>query len=228
VGRQTAFGVSVGLLNRVFPKMGGNTSLYGHWHTCSLYIDHVLSLAAQWSHFSKTSYPLKSTLDMDELLKNAAWYLFEIGEMRENLALLEIALESNLDKGSLFHSQLLNNKGCLYHDLNNLGLSREAHEGAIQIRKALLSEDDPDLVNSYNNLGNLMTSEGNFDESIALFENVAAARERTAVGEDKTYLHLAYLSIGRAHLFAARYGLAQSFIEKALGTASPKSFIQAM
>ena len=224
--QQRAFHGAATLLNHQFPKMGGSVSLYDHWGKCAKYLKHALSLAELFKSSNSSDKVLKSSPDLDELLKNCAWYQYEIGEHEESLKTLQIAFDACEDKTGLIYSQFCNNAACIYYELNDLANCRAYNEQALSIRKKKLKSDDVDLANTYSNLGCLLLSENRLDESLEMYRK-AETIERKYTQDDPEYLCLTVLSIGRVHFVKKKFEIARSHYEQARKMATPDGWVMA-
>ena len=225
--QQRTFHAAATLLNHHFPKMGGSVSLYDRWRECAQYLKHALSLAELFKSSNSSERALKSSADFDELLKNCAWYQYEIGEHEESLKTLKIAFAACEDKAGLIWAQLCNNAACIYYELNDLTECRKNNVQALNIRKKKLKGDDVDLANTYSNLGCLLLSEGHLDDSLEMYRK-AEIIERKNPQDDPEYLCLTVLSIGRVHFVKKNFEMAQSQYEDAKKMASPDGWVMAM
>lgn len=77
-----------------------------------------------------------------ELLYNAAWYLYEVGDYDVCLRLVETAWLACDDKKSLQYAWLCNVAGCAYYELNKLGECRKCWTTFFNIQEASLQEND--------------------------------------------------------------------------------------
>ena len=217
---QQAFHTAATLLNYQFPKMGGPLSLYGRWGKCAEYLKHALSLAELFKSSNSSNKVLKSSANLDELLKNCAWYQFEIGEHDESLKTLQIAFNACEDKTGLIYSQLCNNAACIYYELNDLTNCRTYNDQALSIRKRKLKSDDVDLANTYSNLGCLLLSENRLDESLEMYRKAESIEIKNSQ-DDPGYLCLTVLSIGRVHFVKKQFHIARSHYDRAREMAAP-------
>jgi tetratricopeptide (TPR) repeat protein len=203
-GRQKAFHTIGRLLNARFPKMGGSVSLYSRWEHCSQLVPHCQSLREAYLRYQGTKICLLSSLDLDELFKNVAWYLIESGEHNESLQVVEVAQEMCLDKEGLLYAQLCNNAGCIYFELNS-GSAEESFNECKRIRIEKLHDDHSELANVYNNLSLYYTSVGKIEEAYTLMKR----RLEMAINDPETgaaYLGFAHLGLGRIHFLRAEEG----------------------
>ena len=224
--QQRAFHAAATLLNHQFPKMGGSASLYGHWGKCAKYLKHALSLAEFFKSSNSSERTLKSSAHLDELLKNCAWYQYEVGEHEESLKTLKIAFDACEDKTGLIYAQLCNNAACIYYELNDLTNCRKYNKQALSIRQKKLKSDDVDLANTYSNLGCLFLSENRLDEALEMYGK-AETIERKHTQDDPEYLCLTVLSIGRVHFVKKKFEMARSQYEQARKMASPDGWVMA-
>lgn len=214
---QAAFNGVVSLLDRKFPRYGREKSLLDEWATCSSYVPHVSAVARTYKTFSKgksAALSIKSSETFAELLKNATWYLQEIGELRQCLALLQIACDACEDKHSLTFAYLCNTYVTVAVDQNNMTQGQDYSEKAIAIREKMLAPDDLDLAVSYNNYANALLNEGKFEDSLqnhALSDIIWSDKGM----DDDIYRGLAYLNTGRVYSLKGDGTVATSYFEKA-------------
>ena len=225
--QQQAFHAAATLLNHQFPKMGGSVSLYDQWAECAKYLKHALSLAELFKSSNSSDKALKSSANLDELLKNCAWYQYEIGEHGESLNTLKVAFDACEEKQGLIYAQLCNNAACIYYELNDLNNCRRYNEHALNIRKKKLKVDDVDLANTYSNLGCLLLSENRLDDSLEMYRK-AEIIEKKYTQDDPEYLCLTILSIGRVHFVKKNFAMARSQYEQARKMASQDGWVMAM
>jgi len=210
----------VGLLDRRFPRYGREVSLLDDWAICSQYLPHVSALARVYKTFQKAKKPRKPIETSElfaELLKNATWYLQEIGELQECADLLQIACDACEDKNGLVYAYLCNTYVAISVDQNNMARGRFYSQKAIEIREAKLGKGDLDLSISYNNNANVLLNEGRFEEALVMYER-SHKIWGDKVGKDETYKALTYLNMGRAYSLKGLkrdYSTAVSYFEKA-------------
>ncbi|KAJ4302826.1 hypothetical protein N0V90_001717 [Kalmusia sp. IMI 367209] len=195
---QASFDGLVSLLDRKFPRYGREKSLLYDWDTCSRYLSHVLALAKHFKASKRTKRKLESNELFVELLKNATWYLQEIGEIRDSEDLLEIAFEACEDKGSLTYAYLCNTKVVLAMDTNEIEKGHSYSQKAIAIREQKLAPADIDIAISHGNFANILVNEADFDEALkhmTIADNIWVGAGNT----DDTYRALAYLNLGRVY-----------------------------
>ena len=226
-GCQKGLDAAATLVNHHFPKMGGSLSLFERWSDCTPYLPHALSLAKVYKTPQQSKQRLKSSADLDELLKNCAWYLFEIGEFGESLMLLDIAFDACEDKEGLIYAQLCNNAACIYYELNDLVRCRESNELARKIREEKLKSDDVDLANTYSNIGCLLLSERRLDDSVEMYRRAEEIEVKHA-GDDPNYLCMTLLCLGRVYSVKKDFETAQSYYDRAKKMAPPDTWVMAM
>jgi tetratricopeptide (TPR) repeat protein len=195
---QRSFKGIVSLLDRVFPRYGREKSLLDDWVTCSRYLPHVSSLARLFKASKRTKRKIESTDLFEELLKNATWYLQEIGEIQESEDLLDIAFEACQDEYSLTYAYLCNTKVVLAMDTNEIEEGHSYSQKAIAIREQHLAPDDIDLAISHGNFANILANEADFSEALkhlTIADNIWVGAGNT----DDTYRALADLNIGRVY-----------------------------
>ena len=194
--------------------MGGVASLYAHWEECSKLLTHCQHLGEIYWKQRSARVPIKSSPKFEELLKNCAWYLLEVGEADESLHMIEIAQDACVDKEGVLYSQLCNNAGCIQFEKNSNVRCWENFSTSLRIRKKLLPPDHSDLANTYNNIGNYYASIGQLDDALAMHTESFKIRDRE---EDRLpqYKGLSNLGIGKVFALRGDYVEAENRFEKA-------------
>ncbi|KIX07673.1 uncharacterized protein Z518_02327 [Rhinocladiella mackenziei CBS 650.93] len=211
---QATFDGLVSLLDRKFPRYGREKSLTDVWDICASYLPHVSALARTFDTFQKSKTPIKSSELFAELLKNATWYLQEIGEIQRSQDLLRIAFDACEDKRSLIYAYLCNTKVVLAMELNDMAEGQKYSAEAISIREEKLAPDDLDLAISYGNSANILLNEGRYDEALAnhaLSDKIWADNNL----KDEEYQGLAHLNIGRVYSMKGKVDDAVRYFETA-------------
>jgi tetratricopeptide (TPR) repeat protein len=213
-----AFETAVYLLNEAFPKQLFGRPLVNQWPQCERYILHAQNVARIYDQF-QVLHPADDFCEPGidlflELLSNCAWYLLEIGDWNDSGDIIRIAKSACTDKNSLIYSHLENTLGCSAFELNDLTISRQSYEAALNIRRKLLKEGDEDLLCTINNYANLLNGEGRAEEALKLYAEVQQVREK--MGEEtQVPLSLTYLGSGQALDQLGRYDAAKEFFDKA-------------
>ncbi|RMJ15828.1 hypothetical protein CDV36_004493 [Fusarium kuroshium] len=198
---QEAFDGLLFLLAKRFPHATASEGLWKHWATCSRYVTHVAALAHAFKNSQKRPRPIQPSTAFVKLMTDATWYLFEIGELNESKALLDIANGACQDKQSLEYAYICNVYVAVAVDKNDMEMGREYSEKAIAIREAQLSPTDANLALSYNNFANTLNNEGKFSEALAHYtmaNNILSDVEGT---EMTVYGALAQLNMARSFAF---------------------------
>ena len=201
---QETFDGLVSLLDQKFPRYGRERSLTDVWDICEAYLPHVSALARGFKTFQKSKTPIKTSETFAELLKNATWYLQEIGEISRCQDLLDIAFSACEDDRSLTYAYLCNTKVVLAMELNDIAGGRRYSKEAISIREEKLAPDDLDLAVSYGNFASILLNEGLYGEALtnhSLFDKIWADGNP----EDKVYQGLAHLNIGRVYSMKGKF-----------------------
>ncbi|RSL51273.1 hypothetical protein CEP54_011481 [Fusarium duplospermum] len=189
------------LLAKRFPHATASEGLWKHWATCSRYVSHVAALAHAFKNSQKRPRPIQPSIAFVKLMSDATWYLFEIGELNESKALLDIANEACPDKQSLEYAKICNVYVAIAVDKNDMEMGRAYSEKAIAIRAAQLTPTDAKLALSYNNFANTLNNEGKFSEALAHYtmaDNILSDVEGT---EMTVYGALAQLNMARSFAF---------------------------
>ncbi|KAK2795921.1 hypothetical protein FQN51_009579 [Onygenales sp. PD_10] len=180
---QTAFSSIVKLINFLFPKSVDARPLVDHWADCKPLIPHAITLAKVFSRAS--ARPRRSRIqtsqELQELMKNCVWYLYERSDFDEALQLLEIAYKTCPDpENSLIYAHLCNSAGVIYYDQNDLKRCKASFEQCLRIREKKLPADDPELATIHSNIGSLMASLGEYDSSLSYLNKSDEARRSNA------------------------------------------------
>jgi tetratricopeptide (TPR) repeat protein len=221
---QSAFENAAFVLNHAFPKQIKGRWLYGEWDQCQANVQHVLALAQCYKSLQRQTLGVMACENFVELLTNCAWfgylfswngdestntkyrYLDEIESQPEVLDLMEIAKSACSEKRSLWYAHLLNTEAMSYFSLNNLGKSRQLLLESMEIREALLPENDEELGNTYNNLGIVESGEGRLDNALDYYKR--ANETRTNLPEAETSVATSLINTGRALFLKKDYAAA--------------------
>lgn len=203
-GMQKAFDFCASLVSNKFPKFGGPKSLHGLWKECSKWFHHADAMVQLYKRMKGTKNNIVSSPDFDELLKNAAWYQYEIGELAYCLEFLETAYEACLDKNGTVYAYHCNTAGCVYYELNNLPLCRSSLEKSLNIRESKLEPDDLDFANTYSNFAKLLMSEMRLEEALT-FCNMAVETRMRSGSAGAEYLAMSYMERGRIHFVGKEF-----------------------
>lgn len=202
------------LLSRRFPHGTPSEGIFRHWAACSRYVAHVAALAHAFKKSQKRPRPIQPSVDFVKLMINATWYLFEIGELNETKALLDIASEACPDKQSLEYAYLCNRYATIAVDKNDMEMGRAYSEKAMAIREARLAPTDADLAATYNNFANILNNEGKFSEALTYYtkaeniiSNVGGTKQTVVYGA------LAQLNMARSFAFKGETDKADALFE---------------
>ncbi|RTE83616.1 hypothetical protein BHE90_001798 [Fusarium euwallaceae] len=193
------------LLAKRFPHATASEGLWKHWAVCSKYVTHVAALAHAFKNSQKgprwKSRPIQPSTAFVKLMTDATWYLFEIGELNESKALLDIADEACPNKQSLQYAYICNVYVAIAVDKNDMEMGRTYSEKAIAIRETQLSPTDANLALSYNNFANTLNNEGNFSEALAHYTMANDILSDVEGTEMTVYGALAQLNMARSFAF---------------------------
>ncbi|KAK8037632.1 TPR-like protein [Apiospora marii] len=218
---QTVFSAASLLIDNVFPKQIKGRPLHQDWSECQKHVKHGQSLAGIFEKLKVAKLGVKPTENFVSLMRNCAWYLFELGAWGETLDLINIVTNVCKDNDELSHAHLLNSAGMCYFYLNDLVQCRKALTESQRIREANLDPSDEELANTFLNLGNLESAEGKYDEAIADFDKSVGIRKGIAGAE---------VMLGVCHLTKARALINKKDYDAASGEldASMEVFIQSL
>jgi len=208
--RQVAFNAVTKLLNHRFPK---GSPLFQKWEVCAKYLHHVLALAELFKTLKATKRPMESSPDFDELIMNASWYQYEIGDLEASLNLLMLGFDICQDKEGILYGFYCNHAACIYYELNDLVRCREVLEKSQKIREARGDPIENELANTYSNMSNLLLSESLLDEALMMNEKAMTLRA-TIVGTSSTYFALSHMMKGRIHAWKKEYDIASEWYQK--------------
>ena len=228
----SAFYAACRLIYDAFPKQVNGRPLHSQWERCEFFIHEAISLCRKWLDFKKNGEAgILAPPQFLQLLKNCAWYLFEIGDYGEVFPLLQVAYEMcGEDRTSLDYAHLRNSAGSAYFELNQLRDCRTAYEETLSIREKNLPQGDEELANIVNNMANLESAEGNHTKALALYEK--ARISRMDIGDDaQVALTLTLMGMGRTYENMGHYHEAAGLYDEAEGlimrTTGPKSAFMA-
>ncbi len=159
---------------------------------------------------------IRPSLEFLKLMISATWYLFEIGEFRECIELLDIVSDACEDKQSSEYVWICNTYVCVAVDENDLETARSYSEKAVAIREVKLEATAIDLLNSYNNFGNALNNEYKYDEALGFYTKAYRVLKNTRVGNDTiVYSYFTALNMARSHALKGDVDEAISLLEKA-------------
>src|SRR2546423_4514237 len=87
-----------------------------------------------------------------EIISNRCRYLYERERCHEALPLVELALESIQNNTGLEYARGINLRGLLFLDTNHPKKALDCFMRALEIRRRLLSEDDPFVASGCSNV----------------------------------------------------------------------------
>jgi tetratricopeptide (TPR) repeat protein len=127
--------------------------------------------------------------------------------------MVQVAQSVSPNQESLLVAHLRNTAASAHFELNELRLCRKEYEISRSIREERLPPNDKEVAVILANLGNLETSEENFDEARLLFKRAAAIRQE--IGDSAAImLALTYLQIGRVDSLVKDYPSALKMLQK--------------
>lgn len=216
---QLAVDTAAIILNRLFPKHEGNHALWDQWGQCSKYMKHVEALVEIFEELEQKSTvtgrrQLRSSKAMDELMKSCSWYQVEQGKASGALKILDFAEKISLDKESKEYATICQGYSCVYFDLNRLKECERWNKECLRIRQIHLDEHDPDIANCRSNVANLYTALGRFEDARDLL-SLAMKPLSDDRHEDRFYLGMRRMMIGRTYLREGRLDDAERWFDKA-------------
>lgn len=127
---------------------------------------------------------------------------------------LSTAYKACRDKQSLFYAHFLNTEACI---LGKRGRSSEAlvkFRESRTIREKLLPAHHEELANTYNNMGNALMSECEYEEALKLFRAAIEIDKMKPVKERDLILHIRHLNLGEAYGRLQNWEKAIKHVEK--------------
>jgi tetratricopeptide (TPR) repeat protein len=144
-------------------------------------------------------------------------FLMERGSWAEFMDLFATAELVCEDKESLIWGHLCNTAGCVEYERGNAAKSEPYMNTSLRIREKLLSPNDLELSDGYNNYGNLILTKSQSEESVAEALNYflkGAAINETVPGGEKA-LHIRYINVGAAYTYQKKFEDASDYFERA-------------
>ncbi|KAI1330538.1 hypothetical protein F5Y16DRAFT_396032 [Xylariaceae sp. FL0255] len=230
------------LLRLAFPKKR-NAHLYLRWAECQQFSQHITALAGWLDRLSKANMVVSPSPAFISCVGDCGWYLIETGNAKGAREILEIAVDLDGSKFDVERSHILNALGMVYYDLNMLTKCRETLLKSQEMREALLPPTSVYCASSFQNVGNVDSAEGhydnaiiNFDKTIDIlkchdsdFETTAAGSAKEMSLEEKEHIHttgIAHLNKAMAYIRAKNYpeGLSSLKTYQALAERSGSRF----
>jgi tetratricopeptide (TPR) repeat protein len=156
---------------------------------------------------------------------NESRYLYEHGDWKTSLQLLQVAYAVYEDKSSEVYADLQFKAGSIYLDQNDLpkcrGAWEEAH--AIYTRAEAHGSVSAKLAMPWvlHALGNLESADGKLDVALRLFSEAAQARMKAPLEEWREAL--AHMTAGRAYYLKREYTTAINRFDQAKKCFDPNS-----
>ncbi len=114
------------------------------------------------------------------------------------------------DKTSLDYAHFCSHAACALYELHEVRKGRQLIEIAVQTRTRLLSKDDGQLANAFNNKGLLELSECNYPEVLSLFKASFRIRKST----NNNYVSASYFLMGMTLIFMEEYQEAETELDQ--------------
>ncbi|KAI0113682.1 P-loop containing nucleoside triphosphate hydrolase protein [Nemania sp. FL0031] len=214
--RQKAFDVASKLVNISFPKQINDEPLGDRWDECQDYIEHAQTLASLFTvHCRRKESQLRASEDLQELMTNSTWYLYESGDLMAAYSLVLEAWKMFPDPdNSLHYAHLCNTAAVIYFDWNQLKKSDDEHMKCLQIRSKLVPENHLLISSTIMNLGQVYSALGRFTEAEQKFEEYRQMNLRTGVPLMVQSHGLDCMIIGRALFLQNRLGEARKSFDE--------------
>jgi tetratricopeptide (TPR) repeat protein len=153
--RGEAFNVMLSILAACFPRQEFGSHMHELWDACELFLAHVLAFDRAVQEFRPTFG--EETRVYVNMMCDVTWYLWELGQHREALRLLqstESICSQSIGLKNLEGARIFVNQGCVYSTLNQYHDAGKLFKRALDIREELLQQDHPLLACSYMQMGN--------------------------------------------------------------------------
>ncbi|KAJ5702461.1 tetratricopeptide and DUF676 domain protein [Penicillium malachiteum] len=202
-------------------------SMADDFSECRALTPHVINLERRYQDFCyNTRRTVKSTLGVlmfgesfISILADAGWFLYETGQWETAKKLFEtgqtICQETFGDCPNPLTALMHNNLGVIC-DSQYLPEKSLTHSmKALSIREVCLKSDDPEMGNSYSNLGHALIELGRYSEAKEYYKSAIDVHERSAT-PSFDLLEGAYSCIGTSMLYLNRHQEAEYWIKKAM------------
>jgi tetratricopeptide (TPR) repeat protein len=137
----------------------------------------------------------------------------EIGSWTRCLNLLETAYKVCDSKDSLLYAHLLNTAAIIHGKRNHTTVSLTLYNESRLIRERLLPRSHEELANTYNNIGNVLLSQCEYEKAHEAYQKAIDIDMLKPEEERNKILHLRYLNVGGVYRFQNLFEKSREYIE---------------
>ncbi|KAK4241993.1 clustered mitochondria protein [Achaetomium macrosporum] len=212
--RKEAFDMALSTLKVCFPSQVVGNHMHNVWDACETFLVHVLA-------FDKAVWDWQPSLGDNaayiNMMCDCTWYLWEIGQYDEALRLLkgiEGICRDTIGLHTLEGARICVNHGSVLSTLNRYDEAGKLFEQGLRIRSELLPKDDPLLANSYMQMGNYYTAQGQVDRAVRAHKQAIEIRAKSAETPAGIMI-ISHFNICRSLLMGSRLDEAEAYLSKA-------------
>lgn len=219
------FDYATNCLSSIYPRQVNGESMQQDFPQCRALTPHIMSLHSHYMQFFAPSdnkqskeYPQETKLFV-QLLADAGWFLYETNQWETAMMLFSTGEKLCLiyfnDAPHKLTALIYNNIGVIHNSMYNPEESMKYAKMSLAIREKCLSEDDPEMGNSYANVGHTLVDTGRYREAQVYYTRAVEVHERAKV-PSSDLLEGAYTCMGMCMLFLNQLTEAESWLDKAI------------
>lgn len=221
---QSLFEDIVACLERVYPKQVNGESMSQDFPRCKIWTPHVIALL---NNLDRVNYsredaggqpPIVTGQIVAELLANAGWYLYEVGQKDTAMEVLNVGRKicERLfgDDPHKLTALIYNNIGVIHNSWAETEQSLECAMKTLSIREQCLGPADPETGNSYTNYACSLHDLERLKDAQHYFEQAVKVHENSPI-KSADLLEGAYSNLGRNLIALGRFDDAEVAFQKA-------------
>ncbi|KAF5601712.1 tetratricopeptide and DUF676 domain protein [Fusarium subglutinans] len=222
-----AFDDAVRCIARIYPRQVNGESMSNDFDDCRKLTSHVISLEKHFQKHFKQLFDSSTTSEhmpksgerFAQLLADAGWFLYEAGQWESGKAFFETGI-SICDKvfamkPTKLTAVLYNNLGVIYDSQHKPDESLANAMKALKIREECLPAGDPEMGNSYSNIGHSFIDKGDYVQAQKHYLDAIQVHEKCET-PSHDLLEGAYSCMGKSMLYLDRLDEAEFWIQKAM------------
>lgn len=206
--------VAVHLVNALFPKQVAGAPMVKLWPECEKHLRQVLILVDHYRQLKQATPALEPLWDLAEMISNAAWYMDERGLGHLALDLVNIGLANCGPERTWLEAHLHNTAGTIYAERSDFSSALEHADLTRSIYASVYGEESLTVAGALNNIGNLMTAWGKYDEALVAHKKAISIRKRPhddiRITLGQSYSNLCHCLILMGRLDEAREAIAEA------------------